>query len=88
MNKFDEVSRDYNEDKDKIGESSLGDFALEISMANTKLTGNLGWFTKAGLEEKFVEVAWALELSEGGRINPEIAKTTHGYHIVIVIGQK
>lgn len=57
-------------------------------MTNRRLIDNIGWKTKGELDIAFVKVAWTLEKSEDGKMKPAIAKTEHGYHVIIVTGQK
>lgn len=67
--KFDEVAREYSEDKGRQG-------------------GALGWKAKGTLKADFEAVAYQLEPSTTS--NPKIgeAKTSFGYHIIMVEGRK
>ncbi|KAK0621544.1 hypothetical protein B0T17DRAFT_467605, partial [Bombardia bombarda] len=67
--KFDDVAREYSEDKARAG-------------------GALGWKTKGSLDPQFEAVAYALENSTTA--NPKVgeAKTSFGYHIIMVEGRK
>ncbi|KAL1869183.1 hypothetical protein VTK73DRAFT_3352 [Phialemonium thermophilum] len=67
--KFDDVAREFSEDKARQG-------------------GSLGWKTKGSLDPQFEAVAYSLEPSTTS--NPKIgeAKTSFGYHIIMVEGRK
>ncbi|CEJ89412.1 Putative Peptidyl-prolyl cis-trans isomerase, PpiC-type [[Torrubiella] hemipterigena] len=67
--KFDEVAREYSEDKARQG-------------------GALGWKTKGSLDPEFEEVAFALDASTTSNPKYGEAKTSHGYHIIMVEGHK
>ncbi|KAI9833066.1 MAG: Peptidyl-prolyl cis-trans isomerase pin4 [Sarea resinae] len=67
--KFDEVAREYSEDKARQG-------------------GSLGWKTKGSLLEAFEKVAYELQPSTVASPKWGEAKTTEGYHIIMVEGRK
>ncbi|KAJ9620544.1 Peptidyl-prolyl cis-trans isomerase pin4 [Taxawa tesnikishii (nom. ined.)] len=67
--KFDEVAREFSEDKARQG-------------------GSLGWKTKGSLLPEFENVAFELEPSTTGNPKWGEAKTSEGYHIIMVEGRK
>ncbi|KAI6782145.1 Peptidyl-prolyl cis-trans isomerase-like protein [Emericellopsis cladophorae] len=83
--KFDEVARNYSEDKARAGEFT---FVCTKNKFNKIKGGSLGWKAKGDLDPKFEEVAFALEPSSTS--SPKIAevKTEFGYHIIMVEGRK
>lgn len=83
--KFDQVARDFSEDKAKQGELIQRVSTDRRSLANNVyLGGNLGEMTKDRLEKEFVDVAWALEPSTVDNPVYGEVKTAHGYHIIMV----
>ena len=81
--KFDEVARNYSEDKARQGKlPGIGYYYGDCSPISPG--GALGWKTKGSLDPKFEEVAFALEPSSTS--SPKIAevKTGFGYHIIMV----
>ncbi|TKA77327.1 Peptidyl-prolyl cis-trans isomerase PIN4 [Cryomyces minteri] len=92
--KFDEVAREFSEDKARQGTRSFtlprkeerrkGDYMQGLTM----IRGALGWKTRGALLPEFERVAFELEPSTTG--NPKYAevKTSEGYHIVMVEGRK
>lgn len=83
--KFDQVARDYSEDKAKQGEMIQRVSTHRRSRADDMcIGGNLGEMTKDRLEKEFVDVAWALEPSTVDNPVYGEVKTAHGYHIIIV----
>lgn len=51
----------------------------------THVTGGLlGVMTKDQLVKEFVDVAWDLEPSTTDKPNVGVAKTAHGYHLIMV----
>lgn len=90
--KFDEVAREFSEDKARQGKGFLVlrrhrhfIFALELT---NRAGGSLGWKGKGALMPEFEKVAFELEPSTTG--NPKWAecKTSEGYHLVMVEGRK
>ncbi|KAL1973759.1 hypothetical protein VTN31DRAFT_5319 [Thermomyces dupontii] len=67
--KFDEVAREYSEDKARQG-------------------GSLGWKTRGSLHADFEKVAFELEPSTTANPKYAEAKTSFGYHIIMVEGRK
>ncbi|KAF4555681.1 Peptidyl-prolyl cis-trans isomerase PIN4 [Elsinoe fawcettii] len=67
--KFDDVAREFSEDKARAG-------------------GSLGWKTKGSLMPEFEKVAFELEQSTTGSPKWGEAKTSEGYHIIMVEGRK
>lgn len=84
--KFDQVARDYSEDKAKQGEliRSVSTHRRVHLADNVCIGGNLGEMTKDRLEKEFVDVAWALEPSTVDNPVYGEVKTAHGYHIIMV----
>lgn len=80
--KFDEVAREYSEDKARQGIFNpmtwLLPFASTFYTKILCLGGSLGWKGKGSLDAEFEKVAFELETSTTG--NPKIgeAKTGHG----------
>ncbi|TKX23545.1 peptidyl-prolyl cis-trans isomerase PIN4 [Elsinoe australis] len=67
--KFDEVAKEFSEDKARQG-------------------GSLGWKTKESLLPEFSSVAFDLETSSTNSPKWAEAKTSEGYHIIMVEGRK
>ncbi|CAG8976146.1 hypothetical protein HYALB_00010015 [Hymenoscyphus albidus] len=67
--KFDDVAREFSEDKARVG-------------------GALGWKKRGELELPFEEAAFALEASTTASPKYAEAKTSFGYHILMVEGRK
>jgi len=67
--KFDDVAREFSEDKARQG-------------------GSLGWKTRAELLAEFEAVAFELETSSTTSPFWGEAKTSEGYHIIMVEGRK
>ncbi|KAH0596236.1 hypothetical protein MHUMG1_06097 [Metarhizium humberi] len=95
--KFDEVARNYSEDKARQGlpqpitshhHHHKIDSTTQLTACSITTGGALGWKTKGSLDPKFEEAAFALEPSTTN--NPKIAeaKTEFGYHIIMVEGRK
>ncbi|KAJ5157246.1 Peptidyl-prolyl cis-trans isomerase pin4 [Penicillium canariense] len=73
--KFDEVAREFSEDKARQG-------------ILTYLGGSLGWKTRGDLDPAFEKVAFELEPSSTGKPTYQEVKTGFGYHIIMVEGRK
>lgn len=87
--KFDDVAREFSEDKARQGAYNSRVFHhLLVSNQQVYPGGSLGWKTRGSLDPKFEAVAFALEASTTS--NPKIgeAKTEFGYHIIMVEGRK
>jgi NIMA-interacting peptidyl-prolyl cis-trans isomerase 4 len=84
--KFDDVAREFSEDKARAGMSNDGHVRFEELL--TDLGGALGWKTRGDLDPTFEAKAFELEASTTA--NPKYAevKTEHGYHIIMVEGRK
>jgi len=67
--KFDDVAREFSEDKARSG-------------------GSLGWKGKEALLPEFAKVAFELEQSTTANPKWAEAKTSEGYHIIMVEGRK
>lgn len=73
--KFDEVAREYSEDKARQGER----IGLTVIQFDTYSTGgSLGWQTKGGLAPEFEKVAFELETSTTAKPKIGYAKTSFG----------
>lgn len=59
-----------------------------MSEDKARAGGSLGWKGKGDLEPEFAEVAFELEASSTGSPKIGEAKTSHGYHIIMVEGRK
>lgn len=81
--KFDEVARNFSEDKARQGEYHSIMRALATALT-TCVGGQLGWKTKGSLDPAFEEVAFALEPSTTSNPKYGEAKTSFGYHIMMV----
>ncbi|KAF2172336.1 hypothetical protein M409DRAFT_32933, partial [Zasmidium cellare ATCC 36951] len=68
--KFDEVAREFSEDKAR------------------QAGGALGWKTKGALMPEFEKVAFELAVSTTNSPKWGEAKTSEGYHIIMVEGRK
>ncbi|KAL9122431.1 MAG: hypothetical protein Q9187_001012 [Circinaria calcarea] len=79
--KFDEVAREFSEDKARQGQSGL----IEESPA---LGGSLGWKIRGSLDATFEKAAYDLEPSTTANPKYVEVKTGHGYHIIMVEGRK
>lgn len=89
--KFDDVAREFSEDKARTGESSDSPFVFVrdlVRMSHTATGGALGWKTKEALLPEFSAVAF--DLAASTTANPVFGecKTTEGYHIIMVEGRK
>ena len=83
--KFDEVARNFSEDKARQGEYSMVlRMAALPKMLTGRVGGQLGWKTKGSLDPAFEEVAFALEPSTTNNPKYGEAKTSFGYHIIMV----
>lgn len=63
---------------------SFDKVAREFSEDKAKQGGLLGEMTKGQLVKEFVDVAWGLEPSSTDKPNVGVAKTGHGYHLIMV----
>lgn len=99
--KFDEVAREFSEDKARQGktipisrfssvfESSISNLICSPIYANEwRAGGSLGWKTKGSLMPEFEAVAFELEASTTGNPKWTECKTSEGYHIIMVEGRK
>ena len=91
--KFDEVAREFSEDKARQGHYlTTLTFMLWCwwfcVLTNNMLGGSLGWKTRGSLIKEFEDVAYALEPSTTGNPKWGEVKTREGYHIMMVEGRK
>lgn len=86
--KFDEVAREYSEDKARQGQFTTGCCASRFEARPwtdiVTLGGSLGWKIKGSLDPTFEEAAFALEPSTTGSPKFVEVKTGFGYHIIMV----
>ena len=83
--KFDEVARQFSEDKARQGLPLRLRKQCWGHLLNAFLTGgSLGWKSKGSLDPQFEEVAFALEPSTTSSPKIGEAKTGFGYHIIMV----
>jgi peptidyl-prolyl cis-trans isomerase NIMA-interacting 4 len=81
--KFDEVARDFSEDKARQGGVPSAP-QCEADHAG----GSLGWKTRGSLLADFETLAYSLEMSSTGSPAWGEVKTSEGYHIVMVEGRR
>lgn len=97
--KFDEVAREFSEDKARQGACCLSPWPVPsggersgpglwddggLNWTDCEIGGSLGWKPKGSLDPKFEEVAYDLETSSTGNPKYGEAKTGFGYHIIMV----
>ncbi|KAI9653085.1 MAG: Peptidyl-prolyl cis-trans isomerase pin4 [Trizodia sp. TS-e1964] len=82
--KFDEVAREFSEDKQRQGENN----AIQLALIRKVRRGALGWKVRGSLNGAFEKAAYDLEPSTTN--NPIFAevKTVFGYHIIMVEGRR
>lgn len=86
--KFDDVAREFSEDKARQGTF------LKLSVCNVIILklfetgGALGWKTRGSLDPAFEAVAFELEASTTSNPKYAEAKSGFGYHIIMVEGRK
>ncbi|KAH7037948.1 uncharacterized protein B0I36DRAFT_359572 [Microdochium trichocladiopsis] len=68
----------------KKGKQVFADVAREFSEDKARQGGLIGKMTKGALMPAFEEVAYALQLSSDKEIHMGEAKTSEGYHLIIV----
>lgn len=85
--KFDEVAREFSEDKARQGRTLLQWLAL-LTHTELYLGGSLGWKTRGALHGDFEKVAYELEPSTVNNPKYGEVKTGFGYHIIMVEGRK
>ncbi|KAH9900588.1 FKBP-like protein [Xylariomycetidae sp. FL2044] len=62
--------------------------AREYDEDKPRQGGQLGWKTKGSLDPAFEEIAYALQTSKGSQLYIGEAKTSFGYHLIVVEGRK
>ena len=96
--KFDEIARQYSEDKARQGVSELYHSILVVSTDSVSsfrfdrlfCQGDLGWQIRGAMVGPFQDAAFALPVSTLASpvyTDPPI-KTQFGYHIIMVEGKK
>jgi NIMA-interacting peptidyl-prolyl cis-trans isomerase 4 len=80
--KFDDVAREFSEDKARQGQS------LSHMLLKFVTGGSLGWKTRGALMPEFENVAFELQASTTNSPKWGEAKTSEGYHIIMVEGRK
>ena len=83
--KFDEVAREFSEDKARQGKFTT---AQPFSSQLTGVGGSLGWKARGSLHGDFEKVAYELTPSTTANPNYAEVKTSHGYHIIMVEGRR
>lgn len=83
--KFDEVAREFSEDKARAGRIYQRTWHIVLTIY---LGGALGWKTRGDLDPKFEEIAFELEASTTANPKYREVKTGFGYHIIMVEGRK
>nr|XP_036586697.1 peptidyl-prolyl cis-trans isomerase PIN4 [Colletotrichum truncatum]KAF6797254.1 peptidyl-prolyl cis-trans isomerase PIN4 [Colletotrichum truncatum] len=91
--KFDEVAREFSEDKARQGKTSAHRMTRRERKGRGSGTenhtgGSLGWKTKGSLDPKFEDVAFGLATSTTSSPVIGEAKSEFGYHIIMVEGKK
>ncbi|KAI9646818.1 hypothetical protein NHQ30_004817 [Ciborinia camelliae] len=81
--KFDDVARDFSEDK-----ARAGDFWEKKADMRDNVGGALGWKGRGDLDAEFEKVAFEMEASTTAKPKYREVKTGFGYHIVMVEGRK
>ncbi|KAI5196725.1 hypothetical protein E4T42_02412 [Aureobasidium subglaciale] len=86
--KFDEVAREFSEDKARQGRLISHIWSKTNVLKYFVTGGSLGWKTRKDLIPEFANVAFELEASTTN--NPKWAevKTTEGFHLVMCEGRK
>lgn len=84
--KFDEVARDFSEDKARQGKPNT--HVVFPRGLTVTLGGNLGWKVRGSLDAAFEKAAYDLEPSTTGNPKYVEVKSGHGYHIIMVEGRK
>ena len=85
--KFDDVAREFSEDKARQGKQRSV-FLMSYGAYIVLSGGSLGWKTRGSLLPEFEKVAYELEPSTTANPKYGEVKTSEGYHIVMVEGRK
>ncbi|KAK0669689.1 hypothetical protein QBC41DRAFT_188394, partial [Cercophora samala] len=67
---------------------SFNAVAMEMSQDKARSGGALGWKTKGSLLPEFEKVAYELPTSTTNKPSWGMAKTSEGYHVIMVEGRK
>ncbi len=87
--KFDEVAREFSEDKARQGMGPTASRSqVSIDADGCVAGGSLGWKGKGALLPEFEKVAFELEPSTTNKPKWGECKTSEGYHIIMVEGRK
>jgi NIMA-interacting peptidyl-prolyl cis-trans isomerase 4 len=84
--KFDDVAREYSEDKARQG--MFPHTHVYIFMLTRCAGGSLGWKVRGSLDSIFEKAAYDLEPSTTNNPKYVDVKTSFGYHIIMVEGRK
>ncbi|KAK4202670.1 FKBP-like protein [Triangularia verruculosa] len=67
---------------------SFNTVAQEMSQDKARSGGSLGWKTKGSLLPEFEKIAYELPTSTTNKPSWGMAKTSEGYHVIMVEGRK
>lgn len=85
--KFDDVAREFSEDKARQGMLPPSPLPCALHPL-TDLGGSLGWKVRGSLDATFEKAAYELEPSTTSNPKYVDVKTGFGYHIIMVEGRK
>jgi NIMA-interacting peptidyl-prolyl cis-trans isomerase 4 len=86
--KFDDVAREFSEDKARAGRLIYLMSRSGLGFTNDIIGGALGWKGRGDLDPAFEEVAFELGTSTTANPDYREVKTGFGYHILMVEGRK
>lgn len=87
--KFDDVAREFSEDKARQGEVKRIRFNIIIAeLLLSGVGGSLGWKVRGSLNGDFEKAAYELEPSTTGSPKYVEVKTVFGYHIIMIEGRR
>lgn len=85
--KFDDVAREYSEDKARQGISFCPSLTT-VCTCLKEIGGSLGWKTRGSLDGAFEKTAYELEPSSTSSPKYAEVKTGFGYHLIMVEGRR